>query len=96
VTNVTDKVVQAVKLRLFYANAKGERERIAGQEHRFEKGLAPGKSVDLVLKPSSGGERPPKAVRVVGFAPDVAFADGTKFQNKNLDENRAWLGLGAK
>jgi hypothetical protein len=96
VTNVTDKVVQTVKLRLYYATAKGDRERIAAEEHRFEKGLAPGKSVDLTLKPSSGAERPPKALRVVGYAPDVVFADGTKFQNKNLDENRAWLGLAAK
>lgn len=97
-TNVTDRPVKGVELRLFYADAKGARDSVSVRDPKLKEPLAPGKSIDLVLEPSFTRSKspPPKAVSVVAFAPTVTFTDGSEFTNKTLLETRAWLGLDAR
>lgn len=58
---------------------------------RAGEGDRAGESLDLVVEPWSDDHKsPPKARIVAGFASRVAFDDGKRFENQNLDEDFAW------
>ena len=93
-TNVTDRVVTRARVSLFYWDANGTvlQERYASNVE-LPKELAPGSSIDVDLRvddKEKGG--PTIAAKVIAFAPDVQFADGTHFENTSLEDYR-WLGI---
>ena len=81
-TNVAGKATKSAELRILYYDDKGE----------FE---SRGAHVDLALEPGATAEHkldlgtePLKAFKSAeGVAPRVSFADGSEFQNANLDSS---------
>jgi hypothetical protein len=96
-TNVSDHPVKSVDLRFHYGDAKGEFDSQWFYWQKIDGGLAPGKSIDLVAKASNDRATPPtpaRAQKVVAFATEVEFSDGTPtFRNANLSRNGDWAGL---
>lgn len=97
-TNITDHPVKSVDLRFHYIDAKGEIDWNMAPSQELKTPLLPGQSVDFKAKMLTAKDRPPPGARkVVAFAEEVRFADGSPtFKNKNLGERNRWEGLVAK
>lgn len=98
-TNVTDHPVKGVDLHFFYVDAKNQLHSAWAPSQKLTKDLAPGESIDFAAVTISKKDQaaPPGARKVVAFANEVDFSDGTPtFKNKNLSEEVRWAGLATK
>lgn len=98
-TNVTDHPVKEVDLHFYYVDAKNELHSAWAPSQKLAGDLAPGASIDFNAKTINARDMvaPPGARKVVAFADEVAFSDGTStFKNRNLRETRRWEGLATK
>lgn len=98
-TNVTDHPVKEVDIHFYYVDAKNVLHSAWAPSQKLAGDLAPGASIDFTPKTISARDMavPPGATKVVAFADEVQFSDGTPaFKNRNLGETRRWEGLATK
>jgi urease beta subunit len=98
-TNVTDHPVKEVDLHFYYVDAKNELHSAWAPSQKLAGDLAPGASIDFTPKTVNARDMvaPPGARKVVAFADEVGFSDGTPtFKSRNLRETRRWEGLATK
>lgn len=95
-TNVTDRTVTSVDVRMMVANDKKDLDASMMKTVSPPGGIAPGQSIDVTLVPYHEDKPKPGLVRVVAFAHEVKFADGPPFRSYTLFEQRLWRGLAAK